>query len=103
MRLMAAVAAVVAVLAAAVGFLRDDAQLRAVAVAFTALALYLYARWRDVAGTGSTALLVAGVVGCAAAAAGLAATGYWWFALCLGVPAVFGVLRLAAGRSGPAR
>lgn len=99
MRLMTAVAVVVAVLSAAVGFVRDDAQLRAVAVAFTALALYLYARWRDVAGTGSTALLAVAVVGCAAAAAGLAATGFWWFAVCLAVPAVFGVTRLAARRT----
>jgi hypothetical protein len=93
MRLMAAAAALVAVLAAAVGASRGDEQLLAVGVAFAALALYLYARWRDVVGRGSRALLGAAVVVCAAACIGLAVTGYWWFALCLSVPTVFAVMR----------
>lgn len=95
MRLMAAAAAVIAVLSGLVGFSKDDGQLIAVAVAFAALTLYLYARWRDVTGTGSPGLLGAAVVGCAAAAIGLAATGYWWFAACLAVPTLFGVIRFA--------
>ena len=93
MRLMAAAAGVIAVLAGAVGASRGDAQLLAVGVAFAALALYLYARWRDVVGRGSPALLGAAAVVCAAACTGLAVTGYWWFALCLSVPTVFAVLR----------
>ena len=93
MRLMAAVAAVVAVLASAVGASRGDEQLLAVGVAFAALTVYLYARWRDAVGRGNPALLALAVVVCAAACIGLAVTGYWWFALCLSVPTVFGVLR----------
>jgi hypothetical protein len=93
MRLMAAVAGVVAVLAGAVGLSRGDGQLIAVAVAFAALTLYLYARWRDVVGTGSAALSAAAVVGCAAACIGLAVSGYWWFAVCLSVPTAFGLIR----------
>jgi 4-amino-4-deoxy-L-arabinose transferase-like glycosyltransferase len=93
MRLMAAAAAVIAVLAGAVGVSRGEGQLIAVGVAFAALALYLYARWRDVVGRGDPALLGAAVVVCAAACIGLAVTGYWWFALCLSVPTVFAVLR----------
>ena len=95
MRLMAGTAGIVAVLAGTVGAARGEEQLIAVAVAFSALALYLYARWRDAVGTGSPALLAAGVVGCAAACVGLALTGYWWFAVCLVVPTVFGLLRWA--------
>jgi hypothetical protein len=98
MRLMAAVAGVVAVIAGVVGLSRDDGQLIAVGVAFAALALYLYARWRDVVGRGNTALLGAAVVVCAAACIGLALTGYWWFALCLSVPTVFAVIRFAGRR-----
>jgi hypothetical protein len=93
MRLMAAAAAVVAVLAGAVGASRGDEQLLAVGVAFAALAFYLYARWRDVVGRASPALLAAAVVVCAAACIGLAVTGYWWFALCLSVPTVFALMR----------
>ena len=93
MRLMAAVAGVVAVLAGTVGASRGDEQLLAVGVAFAALTVYLYARWRDAVGRGNPALLAAAVVVCAAACIGLAATGYWWFALCLSVPTVFGLLR----------
>ena len=93
MRLMAAAAGVIAVLAATVGVSRGDEQLVAVGVAFAALTLYLYARWRDVVGRGSPALLGAAAVVCAAACVWLAVTGYWWFALCLSVPTVFAVLR----------
>ena len=100
MRLMAAAAGIVAVLSGAVGFSRDDPELVAVAVAFAALALYLYARWRDTVGTGSPALLAAGVLGCAAAAVWLAVTGYRLFAVCLVVPMVFGALRFS-GRGRP--
>jgi hypothetical protein len=100
MRLMAAAAGVIAVLSGLVGVSKGDGQLVAVAVAFGALTVYLYARWRDVVGTGSAALLGAAVVCCAAASTGLAATGYWWFALCLAVPTVFGVLRWTALRRG---
>jgi hypothetical protein len=99
MRLMAAAAGVIAVLAAAVGFARGDGQLIAVGVAFAALTLYLYARWRDVVGTGSPALLGAAVVGCAAACIGLAVSGFWWFAVCLAVPTVFGVIRWSRRRT----
>lgn len=97
---MAAAAGLVAVLAGSMGAARGDEQLLAVGVAFAALTLYLYARWRDAVGTGSPSLLAAGVVGCAAACAGLAATGYWWFAACLVVPTVFGLLRWS-GRGRP--
>jgi hypothetical protein len=97
MRLMAAAAALVAVLAGVVGFLRDEPQLRAVGVAFAALALYLSARWRDVTGAGSPALLAAGVLGCGAAALWLAVTGYPVFAACLAVPTAFGLLRWSGG------
>ncbi len=93
MRLMAAVAGVIAVLAGTVGAAQQDGRLVAVGVAFAALTLYLYARWRDVVGRGSVALLGAAVVVCAAACAGLAVAGYWWFALCLSVPTVLGLLR----------
>ena len=93
MRLMAAAAGVVAVLAGTVGASRRDEQLLAVGVAFAALALYLYARWRDVVGRAGPALLGAAVVVCAAACIGLAVTGYWWFAVCLSVPTLFGLLR----------
>ena len=93
MRLMTAGAGVIAVLSGLVGIANGDRELVAVGVAFAALTLYLYARWRDVAGTGSTALLGAAVVGCAAAAIGLAVTGFWWFAVCLAVPTLFGVVR----------
>ncbi len=93
MRLMAATAGVIAVLAGTVGASRGDGQLLAVGVAFAALTVYLYARWRDAVGRGNPALLGAAVVVCAAACIGLAVTGYWWFALCLSVPTVFGVLR----------
>jgi hypothetical protein len=98
MRLMAAAAGVIAVLAGSVGVSRDDGQLMAVGVAFAALALYLYARWRDVVGRGSVALLGAAVVVCAAACIGLAVTGYWWFALCLSVPTVFALVRFSRRR-----
>jgi peptidoglycan/LPS O-acetylase OafA/YrhL len=93
MRLMAAAAGVIAVLAGTVGLSRGEARLIAVGVAFAALAFYLYARWRDVVGRGSAALLGAAAVACAAACIGLAVTGYWWFAVCLSVPTVFAVLR----------
>src|SRR3712207_3419861 len=93
MRLMAAAAGVIAVLAGVVGASRSDGQLLAVGVAFAALALYLYARWRDVLGRAGPALLGAAVVACAAACIGLAVTGYWWFAVCLTVPTLFGLLR----------
>jgi hypothetical protein len=93
MRLMAAVAGVIAVLAGTAGAARGDGRLVAVGVAFAALTLYLYARWRDAVGRGPPALLGAAVVVCAAACIGLAVSGYWWFALCLSVPTVFGVLR----------
>ncbi len=93
MRLMAAVAGVIAVLSGLVGVSQGDRQLIAVGVAFAALTLYLYARWRDVSGTGSDALLGAAVVGCAAACIGLAVTGFWWFAVCLSVPTLFGLIR----------
>jgi peptidoglycan/LPS O-acetylase OafA/YrhL len=98
MRLMAAVAGVIAAIAGVVGLSRDDGQLTAVGVAFAALALYLYARWRDVVGRGNTALLGAAVVVCAAACIGLALTGYWWFALCLSVPTVFALIRFSGRR-----
>jgi hypothetical protein len=98
MRLMAAAAGVVAVLAGAVGVARGDGRLVAVAVAFAALTLHLYARWRDVAGTGSPALSGAALLGCAAAGIGSAVSGYWWFALCLTVPTVFGLLRWSRRR-----
>ena len=98
LRLMAAGAAVIAVLAGLTGAFREDPELVAVAVSFAALTLYLYARWRDLAGTGSRALLAAGVLGCAAAAAGVALAGYPFFAVCLAVPAVLGALRLRGGR-----
>jgi hypothetical protein len=98
MRLMAAVAGVIAVLAGTVGASRGDGQLIAVGVAFAALTLYLYARWRDAVGRGSPALLGAAVVVCAAACTGLAVSGYWWFAVCLAVPTVFGVVRWAGRR-----
>ncbi len=100
MRLMTAAACVVAVLAGVVGASRGDGELIAVAVAFGALALYLYARWRDVAGTGSAVLSGAALVGCAAACIGLAVSGYWWFALCLTVPTAFGLLRWSRMRQG---
>ena len=93
MRLMAAAAGVIAVLSGLVGVAQGDRQLIAVGVAFAALTLYLYARWRDVSGTGSAGLLGTAVVGCAAACIGLAATGFWWFAVCLAVPTLFGLLR----------
>jgi hypothetical protein len=93
MRLMAAAAGLIAVLAGTVGASRGDEQLLAVGVAFGALTFYLYARWRDVVGRGSPALLGAAAVVCAAACIGLAVTGYWWFAVCLSVPTVFAVLR----------
>ena len=93
MRLMATVAGIVTLLAGGVGLSRGDEQMVAVAVAFAALTLYLYARWRDVVGPGSRPLLGAAVVGCAAAAIGLATTGYWWFTVCLAVPVAFGLLR----------
>jgi hypothetical protein len=99
MRLMAAAAGIIAVLSGIAGVVQGDRQLMAVGVAFTALTLYLYARWRDVTGTGSAVLLGAAVVGCAAACIGLAATGFWWFAVCLAVPTVFGVIRWSARRS----
>jgi hypothetical protein len=99
MRLMAAAAGVIAVLAGAVGASRGDAQLLAVGVAFAALALYLYTRWRDVVGRGNPALLGAAVLVCAAACIGLAATGFWWFAVCLAVPTVFAVIRWTGRRS----
>ena len=99
MRLMAAVAGVIAVLSGIAGLVQDNPELIAVGVAFAALTLYLYARWRDVTGTGSAGLLGAAVVGCAAACIGLAATGFWWFALCLAVPTVFGVIRWSSRRS----
>jgi hypothetical protein len=99
MRLMAVAAGVVAVLAGVVGAARGDGQLLAVGVAFAALTLYLYARWRDVVGTGSPALLGAAVVACAAACIGLAVSGYWWFALCLTVPTVLGLTRWAGRRT----
>lgn len=99
LRLMAAGAGVVAVLAGLPGVSRDDPELVAVGVSFAALALYLYARWRDVAGTGSPGLLAAGVLGCAAASAGLALTGHPFPAACLVVPVVLGLLRLRAGVS----
>lgn len=97
MRLMAAAAGLVAVLAGVAGVLRGDPELRTVGVAFAALALYLYARWRDVTGTGSPALLAAGALGCAAAGVWLAVTGYPLFAACLAVPAAFGLLRWSGG------
>jgi ABC-type transport system involved in cytochrome c biogenesis permease subunit len=100
MRLMAAAAGVVAVLAGVVGAARRDPQLVAVAVAFAALGIYLYARWRDVTGTGAPALVAAGVLACAAAGVWLAVTGYRLFAVCLAVPAAFGLLRLRSRRSG---
>ena len=101
MRFMAAAAGVVAVLSGAVGASRDDPELVAVAVAFAALALYLYARWRDTVGSGAPGLLAAGVLGCAVAAVWLAVTGYRLFAVCLVVPMVFGALRFAGqGRRG---
>ena len=99
---MAAAAGLVAVLSGAVGASRDDPELVAVAVAFAALALYLYARWRDAVGTGSRVLLAAGILGCAAAAIWSAVTGYPLFAACLVVPTVFGLLRWA-GRGQAAR
>jgi hypothetical protein len=98
MRLMAAAAGVIAVLAGAVGLARRDGELIAVGVAFAALTLYLYARWRDVVGTGTPALLGGAVVGCAAACTGLAVSGYWWFAVCLAVPTVLGLVRWSARR-----
>ena len=98
MRLMAAAAGVVTVLAGAVGAARGDEQLLAVAAAFAALTLYLYARWRDVVGTGTPALSAAALVGCAAACIGLAVSGYWWFALCLAVPTAFGLMRWSGRR-----
>jgi tRNA(Leu) C34 or U34 (ribose-2'-O)-methylase TrmL len=61
MRLMAAVAGVVAVLAGTVGASRGDEQLLAVGVAFAALTVYLFARWRDAVGRGNPALLAAAV------------------------------------------
>src|SRR3954451_11321430 len=93
MRLMATAAGVIAVVAGAVGAFRGDGRLVAVGVAFGALTISLYARWRDVVGRGSAVLLGTAVVACAAACIGLAATGYWWFALCLSVPTVFALLR----------
>jgi hypothetical protein len=93
MRLMAAAAGLIAVLAGVVGLSRGDGQLIAVGVAFAALTLCLYARWRDVVGRGNPALLGAAVVVCAAACIGLAATGFWWFALCLAVPTGFALVR----------
>jgi hypothetical protein len=93
MRLMAAVAGVIAVLAGTVGAAQGDERLGAVGVAFAALTLHLYARWRDAVGRGTPALLGAAVVVCAAACIGLAASGYWLFAICLSVPTVFGLLR----------
>lgn len=99
MRLMAAAAGVVAVLAGLVGVSQGDRQLMAVGVAFAALAIYLYARWRDVSGTGSAGLLGTAVVCCAAACIGLAATGFWWFAVCLAVPTLFGVVRFSGRRA----
>lgn len=95
---MALVAGAVAVLAGVAGALRDDPDLRAVGGAFAALALYLYARWRDATGTGPAGLLAAGVLGCLVTAAWLAATGYRFPAVCLLVPAVFGLLRLLRRR-----
>jgi hypothetical protein len=102
MRLMAAAAGVIAVLAGTVGAARGDDQLLAVGVAFAALTLYLYARWRDVVGRGGPALLGAAAVACAAACIGLAVAGYWWFAACLAVPTVFAVLRWTGRGSGRA-
>jgi len=99
MRLMAALAGIVAVLAGVVGASRGDEQLLAVGVAFGALTLYLYARWRDVVGTGTAALSGAALVVCAAACIGLAVTGYWWFAVCLTVPTIFGLLRWSRRRA----
>ena len=93
MRLMTAVAGVVAVLAGTVGASREDEQLLAVGVTFAALTLYLYARWRDAVGRGNPALLAAAVVVCAAACIGLVVSGYRWFAFCLSVPTAFGLLR----------
>ena len=93
MRVMAAVAGVIAVLAGTVGAAQGDGRLLAVGVAFAALTLYLYARWRDVVGRGTPALLGAAVLVCAAACTGLAVSGYWWFALCLSVPTAFGLIR----------
>jgi hypothetical protein len=99
MRLMAAAAGVVTVLAGAVGFSRGDGQLIAVAVAFLALTLYLYSRWRDVVGSGSAVLSAVALVVCAAACIGLAVSGYWWFALCLSVPTAFGLIRWSRRRT----
>ena len=93
MRLMTAAAAVIAILSGVAGAATGDGKLLAVAVSFAALTLYLYARWQDVTGRASAALLGAAVLVCGAACIGLAVSGYWWFAACLSVPTVFGVLR----------
>lgn len=100
MRLMTAAAAVVAVLSGVAGAATGDGRLLAVAVAFAAMTLYLYARWQDVTGRAGAALLGAAVVVCAAACIGLAVSGYWWFAACLSVPTGFGVVRWTASRRG---
>jgi hypothetical protein len=94
-RLMTVAAGVVTAASAAVGLARGDGELLAVAAAFAGLTLHLYARYRDVAGTGSPLLTLVALLVCATACVGLAMTGYWFFAACLLVPVVFGVLRLA--------
>ena len=99
---MAAVSGLIAVLGGTAEAARGDERLLAVGVAFAALTLYLYARWRDAVGTGSRVLLAAGILGCAAAAIWSAVTGYPLFAACLVVPTVFGLLRWA-GRGQAAR
>ena len=98
MRLMTAAAAVVAVVFGALGASDGDGEMLAVAVAFAAMTLYLYARWRDVAGRGSRALLGTAVVVSGAACIGLAVSGFWWFAVCLSVPTVFGLIRFTGRR-----
>jgi hypothetical protein len=93
-RLMTVTAAVITAASAAVGLVRGDGELLAVAAAFAGLSLHLYARYRDVAGTGSALLTLVALLVCATACVGLAMAGYWLFAACLLVPTAFGVLRL---------
>ena len=91
---MTLVGAVVTLAAGAVGVVTRDGELLAVAAAFAALTLHLYARYREVAGAGSPLLSLVALLACAGACVGLAMAGYWFFAACLLVPTAFGVLRL---------